>query len=310
MSKVLVTGGLGYIGAVVCRELLISGHEVVIVDNEDGELYKDRYLSGDVGAIGHKKISEMNESDWEMLGRIDRVVHLAALASVTESMTNPMKYYENNICETIALLKYMRDYGVPRITFASSCAVYSNSNPICEEDDSTNPLSPYGYTKLVCERMIQRCLPPQHSTILRLFNVIGATEHDGDRHDPGLRLVTNLLRSIDSGKPIEIRDIQAVRTYVDVLDVAKIIEMSINKPVSGIINVCNEALSNHDIIRLVYEVTGETIPIIFGCLQVGEADKVIGDCTKANIEFSMKDKWTSAEESIRNAFAWEQRRKQ
>ncbi len=227
MTKVLVTGGAGYIGAHVASELLNDGYSVRIYDDFSNGLH--RRVDGKFRDIVEGDILDREKLIQAMHG-VDAVIHLAAKKAVEESVKNPLKYYENNVGGTLNVLAAMSVKGVKKIVFSSSAAVYSpNDKDAIEETDPTVPLSPYGATKLLSEELISRVGgAAQISHIsLRYFNVVGsAIPEFGDNSKDNL--VPKVFLALKTGKLPEIYgtdyptpDGTCIRDFIHVQDLAK-----------------------------------------------------------------------------------------
>ena len=242
MSKVLVTGGAGYIGAHVAAELLKSGYSIRIYDDFSNGLH--RRVDGKFRDI----------VDGDMLDRvkllaaldgIDAVIHLAAKKSVEESVKDPLKYYENNVGGTLNLLGAMAAKGVKQLVYSSSAAVYSpNDKEAVLEDDPTAPLSPYGASKLLAEQLISSVgSAEQISNIsLRYFNVVGSNIAEfGDNSKDNL--VPKVFLALKNGKRPQIYgsnyptpDGTCIRDYIHVQDLALAHLAALKKVESGYIS--------------------------------------------------------------------------
>jgi len=242
MSKVLVTGGAGYIGAHVAAELLKSGYSIRIYDDFSNGLH--RRVDG--------KFRDIVEGD--MLDRvkllaaldgIDAVIHLASKKAVEESVKDPLKYYENNVGGTLNLLGAMAAKGVKQLVYSSSAAVYSpNDKEAVVEDDPTAPLSPYGASKLLAEQLISSVgSAEQISNIsLRYFNVVGSNIAEfGDNSKDNL--VPKVFLALKNGKRPQIYgsdyptpDGTCIRDYIHVQDLALAHLAALKKVESGYIS--------------------------------------------------------------------------
>ncbi|HEX8087225.1 MAG TPA: UDP-glucose 4-epimerase GalE, partial [Blastocatellia bacterium] len=227
--NILVTGGAGYIGSVVVERLLASGHNAVIYDN---------LSAGHRGAVapGAKLIVGELDDRAALVGCMrehttEAVIHLAAHAIVSESMTNPSRYFRNNVVAGIALLDAMVERGVKRIVFSSTCAVYGEpeDSPITE-DSRRRPANPYGESKLAFERLLHwhDIAHEIKYTSLRYFNAAGATANFGEHHLPETHLIPIVLGcALGSREEVEIfgsdyptADGTCVRDYIHVIDLA------------------------------------------------------------------------------------------
>jgi UDP-glucose 4-epimerase len=242
MSKVLVTGGAGYIGAHVAAELLKEGYSVRIYDDFSNGLHKR--VDGKFRDIVEGDILDREKLIQAMQG-VDAVIHLAAKKAVEESVKNPLKYYENNVVGTLNLLAAMSLKGVKKIVFSSSAAVYSpNDKDAVEETDPTEPLSPYGATKLLSEQLINSVgAAEQISHIsLRYFNVVGsAIPEFGDNSKDNL--VPKVFLALKNGKRPEIYgtdyptpDGTCIRDYIHVQDLARAHVAALKKTETGFVS--------------------------------------------------------------------------
>jgi UDP-glucose 4-epimerase len=226
MARVLITGGAGYIGAHVAHDLLTSGYEVRIFDDFSNGL--ERRI------VGFEDIHRADILDrsavFNAMKGVDAVIHLVAKKAVGESVTNPLKYYDNNVGGILNVLAAMSSHGVKRIVFSSTAAVYAPSNKdSISEEDSTIPLSPYGATKLLSEEIINVAGRAEHfsSISLRYFNVVGAGSDDlGDNSRDNL--VPKVFQALEEGKSPEVfgddyptPDGTCIRDYIHVSDLSK-----------------------------------------------------------------------------------------
>ena len=242
MSKVLVTGGAGYIGAHVAAELLKSGYSIRIYDDFSNGLH--RRVDGKFRDIVDGDILDRVKL-LAALDGIDAVIHLAAKKSVEESVKDPLKYYENNVGGTLNLLGAMAAKGVKQLVYSSSAAVYSpNDKEAVVEDDPTAPLSPYGASKLLAEQLISSVgSAEQISNIsLRYFNVVGSNIAEfGDNSKDNL--VPKVFLALKNGKRPQIYgsdyptpDGTCIRDYIHVQDLALAHLAALKKVESGYIS--------------------------------------------------------------------------
>jgi len=234
--KVLVVGGAGYIGSHTVYELVRAGHEVVVADNLSTGLMKNvhpeaRFYQVDIRDNDNLAAVLAEET---ARGAIDVVMHFAAKLIVEESVSQPLAYYENNVEGLRRLLQQMVDFEIQNLVFSSTAAVYGQPlTGICREDDPTNPINPYGETKLACERMI-KWVAAAHGLkycVFRYFNVAGADASlkiglDQDRltHLIPLIMQTALgMREMFSifGSDYDTPDGTCIRDYIHVTDLAQ-----------------------------------------------------------------------------------------
>lgn len=247
--KVLLTGGLGYIGSHTAVELLNDGYQVEIVDNLSNSKEE---IKGKIEQITGKKVVFYKEDlcNLEKLDEIfknnkyDAVIHFAGLKAVGESVAQPLKYYETNLMSTINLLKVMRKYGVNRLIFSSSACVYAMDNELpYKETGKLNPLNPYGRTKLFIEEIIKdECFArgDLNAIILRYFNPIGAHKSGLIGEDPN-GIPNNLMPYITRvavgrldhlnifGRDYNTKDGTCIRDYIHIVDLARGHKLALDK---------------------------------------------------------------------------------
>ena len=274
--RVLVTGGAGYIGSVVTAELLREGHDVVVVD----DLSTGHADAVPPAAEFHQaSIAELDPvlGDWQ----IDGVIHFAARSLVGESVTDPARYWRNNVVGTVALLDSLRAHSIGRIVFSSSAATYGEpeQQPITE-DAPTRPTNAYGATKLAIDLALAGYARAyaMAAVSLRYFNVAGALARPdgtwvGERHATETHLVPNALRAAaGSGPRMQLfgtdyptPDGTCVRDYVHVVDLAEAHLAALTAAEAGTAHVVNlgsgSGYSVRQVLDTVAEVTGRAVPV-------------------------------------------------
>ncbi|MFM1797700.1 MAG: UDP-glucose 4-epimerase GalE [Actinomycetota bacterium] len=306
MSKVLVTGGAGYIGAHVAAELLKEGYSVRIYDDFSNGLHKR--VDGKFRDIVEGDILDREKLIQAMQG-VDAVIHLAAKKAVEESVKNPLKYYENNVVGTLNLLAAMSLKGVKKIVFSSSAAVYSpNDKDAVEETDPTEPLSPYGATKLLSEQLINSVgAAEQISHIsLRYFNVVGsAIPEFGDNSKDNL--VPKVFLALKNGKRPEIYgtdyptpDGTCIRDYIHVQDLARAHVAALKKTESGYVStVYNVGSGNgysvREMMNQISSTLGKDVNPQESPSRAGDSPKLIASIAKIEKELGWKPQATLKE---------------
>ncbi|MDR6884714.1 UDP-glucose 4-epimerase GalE [Bacillus sp. 3255] len=318
---ILVTGGAGYIGSHAVAELLDKGEEVVIVDNlQQG--HKEAVLGG--------KLYVGDLRDGEFLDRvftensIDAIIHFAANSLVGESMTNPGKYYHNNVYGTLCLLEKMNQYGVKNIVFSSTAATYGEPENIpILESDRTLPTNTYGETKLAMEKMM-KWFDTAHDikyVSLRYFNAAGAHAGGkiGEDHSPETHLIPIILQvALGQRAHISIygddyatEDGTCVRDYIHVSDLASAHVLAVEKlrggAPSSIYNLGNgTGFSVKQVIDIARKVTGHPIPAVVEPRRAGDPATLIASSERARAELGWKPTRDSLEEIIASAWQWHQ----
>ena len=318
--RLLVLGGAGYIGSHTAVELLESGHDVVIVDS---------LVTGYEAAVPEGAIFYQGDiRDYDFLNSlfkkeaIDAVIHFAAFSLVGESVTDPLKYYENNLYGTKVLLKAMIDNGVNKIVFSSTAATYGEPENIpILEDDRTCPTNPYGETKLAMEKMMKWSVNAYglKYVSLRYFNACGAHKNAkiGEAHNPESHLIPLVLQ-VPNGKRESVSiygadydtpDGTCIRDYIHVTDLAKAhilaVEYLMKGGESNVFNLGNGVgYSVREVIETARKVTGHPIPAVEIPRRAGDPARLVASGEKAKAILGWKPEITELEDIIRSAWAW------
>ncbi len=319
--KVLVLGGAGYIGSHTVYELIDSGAEVVIIDSlETGHIKavhpQAKFYKGDI------RDRAFLNSVFEKEKGIDAAIHFAAYSLVGESMTNPLKYYENNMYGTMVLLQAMTAHGIDKIVFSSTAATYGEPErvPILETD-KTFPTNTYGETKLSMEKMFKWTANATglRYVSLRYFNACGAHTNGliGEDHNPESHLIPIILQ-VPNGKRDSISvfgtdydtpDGTCIRDYIHVLDLASAhilaAEYLMKGGESNIFNLGNGVgHSVKQVIETAKEATGLPIKTVYGDRRAGDPAVLIASSEKAKSVLGWKPKHDDLEEIISTAWNW------
>lgn len=318
--RLLVLGGAGYIGSHTAVELLDRGHEVVIADN---------LITGYKQAVPKEAVFYQGDiRDYNFLNnlfkteKIDAVIHFAAFSLVGESVTNPLKYYENNLYGTKVLLQAMIDNNVDKIVFSSTAATYGEPENIpILESDRTCPTNPYGETKLAMEKMMKWSANAYQLRYvsLRYFNACGAHKSGklGEAHNPESHLIPLVLQ-VPNGKRESVSiygtdydtpDGTCIRDYIHVTDLAEAhilaVEYLMKGGESNVFNLGNGVgYSVREVIETARKVTGHPIPAVEIPRRSGDPARLVASGEKAKTVLGWEPKITSLEDIIRSAWVW------
>ncbi len=318
--RLLVLGGAGYIGSHTAVELLDRGHEVVIADN---------LITGYKQAVPKEAVFYQGDiRDYNFLNnlfkteKIDAVIHFAAFSLVGESVTNPLKYYENNLYGTKVLLQAMIDNNVDKIVFSSTAATYGEPENIpILESDRTYPTNPYGETKLAMEKMMKWSANAYQLRYvsLRYFNACGAHKSGklGEAHNPESHLIPLVLQ-VPNGKRESVSiygtdydtpDGTCIRDYIHVTDLAEAhilaVEYLMKGGESNVFNLGNGVgYSVREVIETARKVTGHPIPAVEIPRRAGDPARLVASGEKAKTVLGWEPKITSLEDIIRSAWVW------
>lgn len=337
MKKVLVTGGLGFIGSHTVVALVEAGFEPVIVDNLSNS--RIEILSG-IESITQKKIPffEVDVRDTPSISELCEqqhfvgILHFAAYKSVFESEREPLKYYDNNLNGLISLLKCVKEYEIPAFIFSSSCTVYGQADelPISEQTPLKKPESVYGNTKKIGEEIIQdvfKQLPHSKAVLLRYFNPIGA-HPSGLIGELPLGVPDNLIPYITQtaagireqlsifGNDYPTRDGTAIRDYIDIMDLAEAHVLALKKilehPFEQSVEIYNlgteKGYTVKEIVEAFEKVNDVKLNYRYAPRRAGDITAAYSDSKKAKQELGWSIK-TSVEQSLENAWKWQLRLK-
>ncbi len=296
MKTILVAGGAGYIGSHMVALLLERGYEVVVADNlSTGHWQAAKGAKLRVGDLRDSAFLDRLFTEF----KIDGVINFAAFSLVGESVTNPLKYYDNNVGGSISMLKAMDRHGVDKIVFSSTAAVYGEpeKQPI-EETDRTEPTNPYGATKLAIEHMLRWCDGAYgiRHVALRYFNAAGANTEVGigEDHSPESHLIPLVLKTALGqrshigifGDDYPTPDGTCVRDYIHVRDLAEAHLLALqyldNGGMSQSINLgSGDGYSVKEIIDTARTITGREIPAKVEPRRAGDPSVLIASNKKA-----------------------------
>ena len=320
--RILVLGGAGYIGSHTALELVRAGEDVIVADN---------LVTGHREAIpAGAKFYQGDLHDFAFLDnlfqqeQIDAVIHFAAYSLVGESVTNPLKYYDNNLCGTRVLLEAMVKNHVDKIVFSSTAATYGEPEHIpILETDRTLPTNPYGETKLAMEKMFHWTANAHglRYVSLRYFNACGADASGtiGEAHNPESHLIPLILQ-VPNGKREAISiygtdydtpDGTCIRDYIHVTDLAQAHILAVqylqNGGESSIFNLGNGVgYSVREVIETARKVTGHPIPAVETPRRAGDPARLVASSEKAKAVLGWKPVHDSLEEIIASAWNWHQ----
>jgi UDP-glucose-4-epimerase GalE len=317
--KVLVIGGAGYIGSHAARVLRKHGHEVVIFDDlATGFEFLAKgfeFIRGDLGDVASVKPA---------LQRVDAVMHFAAYAYVGESVTNPRKYFHNNVESALALLNTAIDVGIKAFVFSSTCAVYGVPAKVpITEDTVRQPINPYGVSKLFFEHALEAYGRAYglRSAALRYFNAAGADESGeiGELHNPETHLIPLALAATsEKGQALQIfgedyptPDGTCIRDYIHVNDLAEAHALALARLVDGsesfAVNLgTGQGCSVLEIVRAAEQITGKPVRRVMGPRRPGDPPSLVADPTRAQQLLQWKAKY-SLHDIVSTAWNWAQR---
>ena len=318
--RILVLGGAGYIGSHTALELVKAGNEVVIADNLVTG-YRKAIPEGAKFYEGDLRDSDFLDNLFHQ-EKIDAVIHFAAYSLVGESVTNPLKYYDNNLYGTKVLLEAMVKNNVGKIVFSSTAATYGEPENIpILETDRTCPTNPYGETKLAMEKMFKWTAEAHglRYVSLRYFNACGADESGeiGEAHTPESHLIPLILQ-VPNGKRETISiygtdydtpDGTCIRDYIHVTDLAQAHILAVqylnNGGESDIFNLGNGVgYSVREVIETARKVTGHPIPATETSRRAGDPARLVASSEKAKSVLGWKPVHDSLEEIIASAWNW------
>ncbi|MBE9582041.1 MAG: UDP-glucose 4-epimerase GalE [Proteobacteria bacterium] len=319
IKNILVVGGAGYIGSHMCKYLNRRGYHPIVLDNlVCGHRQAVKWGTFFEGSMGDSDLLRKIFSDFE----IAAVMHFAAFCYVGESVTEPAKYYRNNVADTISLLEVMVKEKVSNFIFSSSCATYGEPLGIpIEETHPLRPISPYGRTKLMVEQILKDFAVGYglKSVSLRYFNAAGADPDGelGEDHDPETHLIPLVLQTALGQRPsIQIfgddyptKDGTCIRDYIHIEDLAQAHLLALERILNGLpggeYNLGNgEGYSVREVIEIAKNVTGKPVPVKVGKRRPGDPAILVGSSEKASRELGWRPQFPDLEAIIETAWNW------
>ena len=317
--NVLITGGAGYIGSHTAKAMAKAGFKPISLDNMSfGHDWAVKWGPLEKGELG----------DVEFVRRvikqhkIEAVIHFAANAFVNESMTNPRKYFQNNVVNTLNLLNVMNEENVKNIVFSSTCATYGDPIRVpIDESHPQNPVNPYGESKLFVEKMLKWYGGAYELkwTALRYFNAAGADPDGeiGEDHDPETHLIPLVIQVAMGQRPhasvfgtdYPTPDGSAIRDYIHVFDLADAHVKSLQRLLKGeestYFNLGTGTGSTvRQVIKAVEKSSGKTIKVVEAGRRAGDPPALVADARKANTVLGWKPTYPQMETIVEHAWRW------
>jgi len=321
MTRILITGGAGYVGSVSAEAFIAAGHDVVVLDDlttgHRAAVPPDATLHVGTYADAHA-LARLLETE-----RIEAILHCAARSLVGESIREPSTYFRDNVAGGIALLEAARSTGVGRIVFSSTAAVYGipESTPIAE-DAPLRPINPYGESKRAFEGALgwYGRAYGLRTVALRYFNVAGATRTLGEDHTVETHLIPNVLRTAAGAQALTVfgddyltPDGTCIRDYIDVADLADAHLRAIEATAPGdprtdeplICNLGNGGgFSILEVLAAAESVVGRTIPFTVGPRRGGDPPVLVASSQRAAAVLGWRPARPTLEEMVGSAWAW------
>ncbi len=314
--KLLVTGGAGYIGSIVTRQLIGAGHEVVVLDNlERGH----RAAVAPEARLVVVDLVDAAAVSAAVGDGFDAVLHFAALALVGESVSHPERYYRTNVGGTLNLLQAMADAGVPRLVFSSTCAVYGQPDEVpISEAAPPRPQNAYGASKLAVDHMIgDFCVARGLGAVsLRYFNVAGASAGLGEDHHPETHLIPNILRAAQGIAPVvqifgtdyPTPDGTAIRDYIHIDDLSRAHLLALEGQQPGehlIFNLGNgSGFSVREVVAAAETITGAEIPTREAARRPGDPPMLVAASERIRSELGWAPERPGLEQIVGDAWAF------
>ena len=320
--KILVVGGAGYIGSHMIKRFQSTDHQIDVLDNlstgfkENSQNYKLHICDLSNKKQVHKILKE---------NKYEMVMHFASSINVGESYDHPMKYYENNVINTLNLLECMIDLKILNFIFSSTAAVYGEPESIpIKEEQNLSPINPYGKTKSVVENILSdydKSYGLKYIS-LRYFNACGAHIDGtiGERHNPETHLIPLILQTASGrrnnfkiyGDDYKTKDGTCVRDYIHVMDIAEAHLLSLEKLIqtqsSDIYNIGNkQGYSVREIIDMVEEITQIKIPYKISEKRKGDPAELIADNSKITEKLNWRARYSDLNTIINTAWEWEKK---
>jgi UDP-glucose 4-epimerase len=312
--NVFVTGGAGYIGSVCTEELLNAGHTVTVFDNltEGHRSAVDPRAKLVEGCLSNSELVRQCLRDT----KADAIMHFAASALVGESMTDPKKYFHNNLVNALKLADAAVECGIKKFVFSSTCATFGPPDTVpMTEDLPQRPINPYGEAKLMFEKVLiwYAQIYKLEFIAFRYFNAAGASEKFGEHHRIETHLIPNVLQVALSQKPqCEIfgtdyptPDGTCIRDYIHVKDLAQAHILGLQPGKTGFFNLGNgDGYSVKQVVAMCEKITVKKIPVVEKPRRPGDPPRLVAAAGKAVRELGWKPEFPKLEDIVATAWAW------
>lgn len=319
--KILVTGGAGYIGSQMLRQLLEKNYETVVLDNLEGG-HKEALPKGTILVVGDIHDQKVLSSLFSQ-HKFEAVMHFAGVISMKESTENPYKYFYTNTFGALNLLEIMVKAKVKRLIFSSSAGIYGNPVHLpIKEDDPKAPTNPYGESKLMVEKILSWYdkIYNLRSISLRYFNAAGASldgqfgeAHKDETHIIPLAAAAALSKSEFTifGQDYQTKDGTCIRDYVHVIDLCDAHLLALNAlmnnhPTASFNVGPGIGFSNIEVVEMLKKVSGINFAVKFGLRRPGDANELVADATKIKNELGWKPKFSDLQTIVETAWKWHQ----
>src|SRR3954464_19625 len=316
--NVFVTGGAGYMRSCCVEQLLNAGHQVTVFDNltegHRGAVDKRAlFIQGDL-AQKDLVLHSLHES------KAGAIIHFAANALVGESMTNPGKYFRNNVASGLNLLDGAVECKIGKFVFSSTCATYGPPDRMpMTEDLPQRPINPYGESKLMFEKMLiwYQQIHRLEFVAFRYFNAAGASEKFGEHHRIETHLIPNVLKvPLGQADHCEIfgtdyptPDGTCIRDYIHIVDLAQAHILALAPGKQGFYNLGNgDGYSVRQVIQMCEKVSGRKIPVIEKPRRPGDPPRLVASAEKAKKELGWKPKYPKLDQIVSTAWEWHKKR--
>jgi UDP-glucose 4-epimerase len=320
LKTILVVGGAGYIGSHMVKMLLEHNYKVVTLDNLSGG-YRDAVVGGEF-----EYVDLANKTELERVFKkyqFDAAMHFASYIQVGESVIKPAMYYENNVVNTLNLLDVMVENNVKTFIFSSTAALFGEPEytPI-DEKHPTNPINPYGRSKLMIEQILADYDKAYNlkSICLRYFNAAGADPKGllGERHEPETHLIPLILQAASGrrknisvfGRDYDTPDGTCIRDYIHIVDLCSAHLLALEKLIkergSHAYNLGNgDGVSVQEVIDVARKVTGKDIPVVDEIRREGDPAVLLADAALAKTELGWLPQYSELSTIIKHAWQWE-----
>jgi UDP-glucose 4-epimerase len=321
MATIFVTGGAGYIGSHVVKELFRKGHKPIVFDNLQTGHRKaaDRALFIEGNLSNQERTAEIFQAN-----PIDAVMHFAGDCLVGESVQNPVKYFNNNVKNGLKLIEMIEQFNVRKFVFSSSAAVYGEPEEIpISEEHPCRPTNPYGETKWIFERILQAFHDAGKLDFvsLRYFNAAGADPEGGlgEDHSPETHLIPLIIKSALDGSPVPVYgtdydtpDGTCIRDYVHVTDLARAHILALQKlereEKSAIYNLGNgNGYSVREVIETVKKITGRNVLSVDSPRRPGDPARLVASSEKIRKQLGWNPEYPDLETIVQAAWQWHSR---